>query len=302
MATARKHKSSQFAQPLDVDHYLGHSKNRIYRVGIELEGGWEKLPAGVNLTHDGSVRVRAPANVQADPALAARYVELNGLYQRGGISRVLMTEFLRLHDMFGGGGAGGLHTGEIPSPPLELTAYPAWMKAFYPHHVNETCGLHVHLSFENAKLYQLLMTPSYPATIVRYVNSWATRENLPPEHCIWGRIKGKSEYCQHMFYADLQARRTEKDHDRQRHGNRYTVINYCYGIHNTAECRILPMMATCDLGISAVKNVIDVTNAFLVASAKREERISSKYEVDDDGLHETIDVNELTGRRIHERR
>lgn len=35
-------------------------KNRVFRIGVELEGGWNPVPPGSNLVHDGSVRLEDP--------------------------------------------------------------------------------------------------------------------------------------------------------------------------------------------------------------------------------------------------
>ena len=205
---------------------IKHPRNRIYRIGIELEGGWDKLPAGIaKLDHDGSV-VGLP------------------------ISKV----------------------GEIPSPPLEVEEFEKWVRANYPNHVNETCGMHVHLSFKSALTYQRLMNPSYPATIVAYVGKWG-KKALPDNHCLWERLDGRSEFCKLQYYAEQQVVQAEKDRDRQRVGNRYTIINYCWARTTTLECRLLPMMPNADTAIEAIRELLNITNSYLVATAKKEARL-----------------------------
>lgn len=200
-------------------------RNRIYRVGIELEGLWKKIPEGVGkLEHDGSVA----------------------------------------------GFAGIGHIGELPSPPLEVELFEAWMRKHYPTEVNETCGMHVHTSFKSALTYQRLMDPRYPATILAYIAKWGKKVDLPKDHCLWGRLRGESVFCKHQYTADEQVMNVEKDHNRERRGNRYTVMNYCWGRTTTIECRLLPAMPTVDLAIDAVREVINITNSYLVATAKRE--------------------------------
>lgn len=50
--------STELGPALEIDAFRGKVKNRIYRIGIELEGGWVKLPPGVRqLQHDGSVQI-----------------------------------------------------------------------------------------------------------------------------------------------------------------------------------------------------------------------------------------------------
>lgn len=227
---------------LDIGKALKNErlKNQVHRVGVELEGGWAKLPSErVNIQRDGSV------------VFEAFIPDLN-------------------------------HVGELPSPPLEVQGFPAWMKMYYPKYVNSSCGMHVHMSFKNALTYSRLMTASYPATIVVYMERWAKEQNLPKKHPLWERLLGKNMYCQHMFYADEQVKPTQKDHDRNRKGHRYTVINYCYSRVSTLECRLLPMMDTCEQSVDAVQRVVNITNAYLLTNRKREQRLSKKVEVDEE--------------------
>lgn len=218
--------------------------NRIYRVGVELEGGWDKSPdPQFRLEHDGSV--------QGTNALFA--------------------------------------AGELPSPPMEVDKIEAWIRKFYPDRVNETCGMHVHLSVKSALTYQRLMRPEYPKTIIEEFKKWS-KENLPANHCIFDRLAGKSIYCRHVFSADDQVMNVEKDHNRDRRGNRYTVVNYCWGRHQTAECRLLPMMPDVDTSVRAVQELIDITNKFLCATAEKERKLRGEALLNDRGAKEVRDV------------
>ena len=228
--------AQKFKDPVDIDKWLGKARSRIYRVGVELEGGWDKLPQkGVVIVHDGSVRF---------PGKIVDYI------------------------------------GEIPSPALEVSALPRWMGIFHPQHVNETCGMHVHMSFMSALCYARLMRPEYPATIIKYVEKWARAEELPAAHPIWDRLAGKSRFCQHVFHADEQVSTVRKDHDQQRPGHRYTVMNYCFNTNGTMECRLLPMMEKAEQSIRAVQEIINITNAFLVVTAQKEKKV--KVAIDED--------------------
>jgi hypothetical protein len=120
------------------------------------------------------------------------------------------------------------------------------------------------------------------------MKKWATAERLPKDHVLWGRLSGKSEYCQHKFFADKQARNVQKDYDHFRDGCRYTVINYCYGRQQTIECRLLPMFKDVAQSIRALQEVIAITNAFLVANKSKEPRYVAAVPLEDDILHEEI--------------
>lgn len=184
------------------------------------------------------------------------------------------------------------HVGELPSPPLDRKSLIQWMKIYYPSHVNATCGMHVHLSFETAFLYQQLMEKEYPSTVVEYFKKWATKKGIPNDNAIWDRLNGKSTYCQHVFMADVQAMNARKNFDRARGGHRYTVINYCWSRLKTLECRLLPMMPTVDEAIEALDELISITDRFLVTSTKKESLLKVSTEDDLDSA-EVEEVNEV---------
>lgn len=243
---------------LDIDRHLAKAaltgrdalKNRINLVGVELEGGWTKLQGELKPARDGSVFQHGFNPLDAN-----------------------ITARLK-------------HVGEIPLPPLSVREFPTTMKLYYPHYVDQSCGMHVHLSTTKAFAYQRLMINrpySYPGTIIEYIKRWAVREKLELKHPIWSRLRGESEYCQHLFQADEQAKTANKDFDHHRPGHRYTVVHFCWGRYKTVECRLLPMMQDAEQGVRAVQEVINITNAFLAASKEREPRLRSSVveEADD---------------------
>lgn len=220
--------------PLAISEYLGKVKNRIKLLGIELEGGWchGKFPRDENFEKDASV-----------------------FHDRTPVQRLRVKE-LKIS-----------HIGELPSKKMMPAALSVWMKRCYPHMVDETCGLHLHMSFYSKIHYSLLMIPEFQKTVIVYMKDWAVEEKLPPNHPIWDRINGANEYCNHEFHADLQVCENKKDYDHFRKGNRYTAIAYRGG--KTIECRLLPMFETVDQSIRALKKVIDITNASLVKVAEK---------------------------------
>lgn len=231
---------------LNIDAHLGLSRNRVHRIGLELEGGWSALKPGANVVRDGSVVFDTPTQHHH----LLRYI------------------------------------GEMTSAPMEVMDKKGWSPGFldyvtsnYPTLVNDTCGMHIHMSFISSFAYQRLMTPAYPGTMVEYLRRWATRNNLPQTNPIWERLSGGCRYCQHIFYAEEQTRHRSKDYDQRREGHRYTVINYCWARYQTLECRLLPMMPTPSLAISAIQEVVNITNAFLRATAKREGKLAREEKV-----------------------
>jgi len=167
--------------------------------------------------------------------------------------------------------AGCPFTGELPIGPVEPAALPELMTRTYPTKVNHTCGMHVHMSFDNLWYYQLLMVPEYQETMITYLTKWANDNKFKEDHHIYTRLRGGSEYCLRGFWPDIQAATKRKTHDRTRPGHRYTIIHYC-GRQQTIECRVLPMMTKAPLAISAVKQVIEITNACLYVLGAEDKR------------------------------
>ena len=247
---------------IDISTQLARGpRSRVYRVGVELEGGWIKVPDGVQIIRDSSVHL-VPPPMPDDIAIAPDRVRT--IWAKKHIPQ---------------------HVGELPSPPLEPQHIPTWLRTNYPPCHNETCGMHVHMSFRNALTYQRLMVEDFQDTMLEFLGRWATA-NLPADHHIWPRLRGDVEYCQKKFYADAQASMRNKDYDHHRPGCRYTAIHYAYSRIGTIECRVLPMMPTVDLAISAVKEVEKITTAFLVATAARELPIEASWIVREPSINE----------------
>jgi hypothetical protein len=223
-------------------------RNRINRVGIELEGGWLKLPPNTRLAHDGSVFRSGQPTIEVDGRRVAPAV-----------------------------------VGELPSPPMPPgKVMEAWMRTFYPTHVDQTCGLHVHMSFRNALHYQLLMEKSYTDHIIAGLTKWGEDKALNRAHPLWPRLRGENEYCVPRFWGDQQVKQRSKSYNHSE-GGRYSFINYCHGLHSTLECRGLPMFADVDTAISAVNEVLSLTNAFILMKAKRQTKHSSIINIDEVG-------------------
>ena len=230
--------------------------NRIRRVGVELEGGWTYPPADIPIEHDGSVHVKPPTKV----------VDANVLLGMDAAAANRMT--IKAAPRF--------VMGEIPTPRpgLDIKDVDAWIKKYYPQVVNETCGLHVHMSLFRKLHYQQLMTPAFTGAMVKSLLEWAEVEKLAKKHPIWDRLLNPNhDHCAHTYCGDKQVMMTKKDyHSRGKPHSRYTAINYCMGQHGTVECRLLPMMETPDQGIRAVMCVIDTTNKFLSKIRQKEMR------------------------------
>jgi hypothetical protein len=234
------------AQPVNIDKWLGKVPNKVTWVGVEMEGAWpssfvHSIGHGARYVGDASVSIPAPEQ------------RASGLDPDISISGEITT-----------------------SNPILPAQMPSWVRKYYPKASNATCGLHIHMSFGNeeqedgALNYARLMVPEFQETVVEYLKKWAEEEGLPRDHHLWPRLNGESKFCQKKFWADEQAHTGKKDYDKERFGHRYTIISYHAKRHGTIECRVLPMMTSMEQSIRALDRVIDITSAFLVATAKRE--------------------------------
>lgn len=183
----------------------------------------------------------------------------------------------------------GIRAGEIPLGPFVLADLSKQLKKNYPHKVDDTCGLHVHMSFESPLHYALLAdSPDYQETVLEYLFRWAKRSHLPENHCIWGRLRGESIYAQKKFWPYDQSIQQRKDYDKQRHGHRYTAIHYCIARNGTIECRVLPMLDNADLAIGAVRELIDITNGYLYAVDKHKVKEGGQVVLSSGAVYEEV--------------
>lgn len=169
--------------------------------------------------------------------------------------------------------------GEIASPPILPIQATSWILKNYPNFLNETCGLHMHMSFKEARNYMRLMVEDYQDTVLHYLEKWGKEEKIPDNHHFWSRLRGESEYCQKKFWPDKQVIQQRKDYDRTREGHRYTMINYCHGLRGmgTVEIRVLPMFDTPQQSARAIRLLVDVTNGSLIRLGRKEKTIEAEF-------------------------
>lgn len=249
--------------PIDIsDLLIDKPRNRVMRIGIEIEGGWRGTPNGLRIDRDGSVFKDAGDNNRD-------------------CTRSKYPDFL---------------FGEIQSKPIQPIGISSFIQSAWPHKVDLSCGLHIHMSFKTVYEYAVLMNPNYQETLLKYLGEWAKEEGLAKDHPIWPRLSGKSEYCQKKFWPDAQVNYRGKDFDKHREGHRYTIINYCWrdGKVRTIECRVLPMLENADLATRGLLRIVDITNACLVKLVDKKKDIQSgKISIGEDETYEISIVEEV---------
>jgi hypothetical protein len=230
--------------------------NRVNRIGLELEGGWDAAVRGHQVIRDGSVvfdRPRTRVNLMTGEA-----------------------EYVVPHPKYA--------VGEIVSSPMAPDQAAEWLRRAYPQHVNGTCGLHVHMSFNHKLNYSRLLTPDYMGFVIQELQAWGIRNDISRTEgqgaMFWNRLDPHHpwtlQHCTHQFLGDKQVTVAKKDfNSRGKDYSRYTFINYCDMQHGTVECRGLPMFESPEVAISAVNAVLDATNRFLSKIRQREKVVAA---------------------------
>lgn len=187
-----------------------------------------------------------------------RYVNRVGIELEGGWNDPL--EFALDHD--GSVNVDATHNGEVPSPPLRPKEIPKWMLEHYPDAVNQTCGMHVHVSVNHQWHYARLMEKDFLQHIKESLKTWGKALAIRKNHPFWSRLNGENQYCRDEFHPEAQIQHRDKG------GERYTMLNYTWNRYRTVECRVLPGFAAPEIGISAVYAVVDAFESYLREACK----------------------------------
>lgn len=195
---------------------------RIAFLGLELEGGWDRLFRDCAPQHDGSVR--------------------HPISRKTGVA----TE----------------HLGEIPSPKLKPEEAEKWLRDHFPDGTNDSCGFHIHMSFKKNLDYGRLMSRKFFNLFLKEAKTWGEKEGIPKGDPFWHRLTGNNQYCRKVFVPHKQIHQTRKGNDR------YTMFNYCFGLHQTVECRLAPMFSDVERAVSWVKFLVETVEGFLASQPK----------------------------------
>jgi hypothetical protein len=231
---------------------------RIWRAGAELEGYWLRAPNEGERTQTGVKRsngkLKGDSSVHANASLIpAKRREAIALYHASVEELNRVPYPFDLH----GPTVPALNevTGEFISNPLRARELPSWVYANYPDATDESCGLHVHVSFKHRLIYSRLMDiPRNPklyqdaepwthkrmrendfaSYLLSSLYRWGKRAKVPEED-FWSRITGgNSRYCGTVDIDPIGQSLPEPS------GSRYRALNYCYARHGTLEIRVLP--------------------------------------------------------------
>lgn len=203
--------------------------DEILKIGVEVEGRWNQLPSR-GIPQD-EAPIDEDGNRQRRGLMYDGSVEFNGEGGWGNLGHPIDTE--------------GPLIGEAVSDPLRPRQAMEWLRESYPDRVNESCGLHVHMSFPPPYL-QWLMDKEFWDYYLREIRAWA-EANPVPDH-FFDRLQGNNPTCRKRWHPDEQVHGG--------HDTRYSQWNFhAFRSHGTTECRVFPAFEDVELSVSAVEFV-----------------------------------------------
>lgn len=162
--------------------------------------------------------------------------------------------------------------GEMASPKLYPFDWRSWVQSYYPTSVNDTCGLHVHVSFYNKVSYARIMDFEFYQFFLWYMTAWGERQKVPKSDAFWTRLAGHNHYCSRVHRPMQQVT------DRGKGGRRYTQLNYCWSLHGTVECRLLPGFRDIQRGLAGIEAVLNSYELYLRGCKGQEPTIEAEIE------------------------
>lgn len=132
----------------------------------------------------------------------------------------------------------------------------------YPDRVNDTCGFHIHTSFEPLDYSTLADKPFWDFYRKRWKAFGEQHQDAmdPTSRAeFWDRWHGRgpkaTRYCKAEFKPEEQFRD---------HNDRYTQLNFvAYHKYQTLESRLLPMFASKDIAVLAIREMSDIYDTYL---------------------------------------
>ncbi len=210
--------------------------NRIYKVGIELEGNFQLIPFFKgHFTSDSSV---VGFNHLSDNYCTCPYHECRCTQEMG---------------------KSGI--GEWVSNKLDVSEIEEFINKCHPIGTNSHCGGHIHVSLKSACDYMTLMSTEFYEYTLKRMNEWGTKNHIRANSPFWDRVsQNGTEYNWHRFNCESQ-----RDMTRNLMSERYSQLNYCYNNQQrkTLEFRLLPTFKSKKLQISATLEIIQIIEDYL---------------------------------------
>jgi hypothetical protein len=137
------------------------------------------------------------------------------------------------------------HVGEAATPsPINRREAPAWIKKHWPIAQDERCGMHAHVSVINPAVnYGRLQSREFFDLLLKNLEEWGAKAIPDRENIFWYRmgVHGdgpKNRFCRRIFDPSTQMKLKDKTDNSRR-----ALLNYCWEMHKTLECRVWPVFA-----------------------------------------------------------
>lgn len=148
--------------------------------------------------------------------------------------------------------------GEIRSRPMkQWDTIEGYVNDNWPVHTDRTCGFHIHVSVKNTHLYSALMDKRFYDFFLARMEAWGRANDIQNAE-FWDRLKGQNQFCKKEWKPDNQAEVASKHAT-----DRYTHWNFCWTLHTTAECRLLPTFKKKHVAVKAVREVLSIVEEWL---------------------------------------
>ncbi|MHA1880432.1 MAG: amidoligase family protein [Candidatus Heimdallarchaeota archaeon] len=161
----------------------------------------------------------------------------------------------------------GNHAYEIVSPPIsnikQLYKGVRFVYRFV-REVNESMGLHIHVSFKKKTYYQKVASMSFFYYFLKKLERSDLINEIPNllyrlQSCSWASNK----ICPHQIDDQIIA-------ERKMGTIRYTAINFCRTLHNTIEIRIFPAVSEPEQVFKCVNFSIRAINSYLAKQLRKQ--------------------------------
>ncbi len=219
------------------------------RIGVELEGvGWPQGRGTPGWRHDGSVEIEGHYDEGEVSCECGDPCDCSSAYCCNCESRKETS-------------AGDI--GEVASPAFRsLGSVQEWLRKTWPSESNETCGLHVHVSFPPG-LTGALASDKFLNYALRKLEAWGRSHKLvKDDSAFWHRLEGGNSYCLKENHSERQI---------MGGGTRYTMFNFAaWHEHKTVECRLFPMFeGGAEVACEAVAVLLDIYQSYLKRKRSR---------------------------------
>lgn len=237
-------------------------QKHINAIGIEFEGGWAKY-----VHSNGKAAKYGETDIHTKRKHSPKALKYDGSVQ------ITATE--------------AAWKGEIASKPLQLRNVRAWITRNRPEVTHKSCGTHVHISVKNQTQYTKLTDKSFETEYLARMAKWGMKHNISKDDEFWQRLQGKNSYCKKEHTPESQM------YHKGRGGNRYTQINYCYGLWKTVEFRMLPAFDDPWLTTDSILETCRIVEDYLDKAPELKQEWNEEHEmekIDDVSMEEIESV------------